>query len=149
MSVTPQSFRVVYEEFADPQSYTDAAIAYWVTQAATALDPNRWDDALDRGTMLFVAHQLVLRKRAALATAAGGIPGEVKGPIASKGVDKVSASYDTKAVTFDEAGFYNSTTYGIELWQLMVQFGSGPLQQTNPWHDPSDTDGSGPWFGFF
>lgn len=149
MSVTPASFRAQFEEFADPQAYSDAAIGAWTTVALNLLDPNRWDTMLDYGTSLYVAHRLVLMQRGKAANAAGAIPGEVKGPSTAKGVDKVSQSFDTKAVTLEGAGFYNSTTYGIELWQLMLQFGAGPLQMTNPWQDPSDTDGSGYWFGIF
>jgi hypothetical protein len=147
MSVTPQSFRSTFGEFADPQAYTDAAITIWINNAVALLDECRWGTMLDYGTMLYVAHVLVVRRRSALASAVGGVPGEVKGPLTSRTVDKVSTSFDSQAVTFDAAGFYNSTTYGLELWQLMLQFGAGPLQVTQPWGDPSNTDGGGFWFG--
>ncbi|QJP68892.1 DUF4054 domain-containing protein [Burkholderia glumae] len=60
--------------------------------------------------------------------AVGGVPGQVVAPQASKFVDKVSASYDTSAVTLDSAGFWNSTSYGIRYLTLARMMGVGGLQ---------------------
>lgn len=78
--------------------------------------------------MLFVAHHLTLDARDAAAVAAGGVPGELKGPAASKSVDKVSVSYDTKAVTFEDQAFWNLTRFGIQLYNLARLIGAGGVQ---------------------
>ncbi len=126
--VTPGSFRQQFNEFANVDVYSDFAITTWTNVALSLLDAGRWDTLLDYGTSLYVAHKLVLSRRNALASLTTAVPGQVVGIQTSKSIDKVAASYDSASVALEGAGQYNSTAYGIELWQLMGQIGAGGMQ---------------------
>lgn len=130
MTVTATQFRLDYPEFTDTTKYTDSAINRQIGLAAYFLSSCRWDaNIVDYGTELYVAHYLVLGARAILTAAAGGIPGTgAMGPQASKTVDKVSTSNDTKAVTLADAGHWNSTLYGIQFYQMAMMVGAGAVQ---------------------
>lgn len=128
MAVTPASFRQHFPEFINPAAYPDPQVQFWIEVAAKLLLEERWADQLDHGTELYVAHHLALGRRDQLSSAAGGMPGTVNGPQSAKSVDKVSASYDTAAITYEGAGFWNSTMYGIRFWQLARLVGAGGIQ---------------------
>lgn len=145
MAVTPESFRQLFREFAEPDTAPDDAITFYVTLAGNFLNGStssvgqRWDPTtLDYATGLFVAHHLALSQRAIATAQAGGIPGDVKGPATAKAVDKVSQSYDSKAVTWENEAFWNQTQYGIRLIDLARMFGAGGVQLgalSGPWPD--------------
>jgi len=129
MAVTPQSFRDQFEAFADPMEYSDAMISVYNTIAIALLNADVWDpNVLDYGTCLFIAHHLVLDRRDAATVAAGGVGGLVQGVLTSKSVDRVSASYDTAAVTMTDGAYWNMTTYGIRFLQLSRYMGAGGIQ---------------------
>lgn len=128
MSFSPGVFRQQFSAFKDPAVYNDTRLNTLATLAVSLMDACRWGDILDFGTMLFVAHHLVLDDRDILAAAAGGSPGEVKGPPTSKTVDKVSASYDATAVTITDANFWNMTVYGIRFYYYLRLVGAGGVQ---------------------
>jgi hypothetical protein len=128
MTVTVQSFRQTKPAFNNPGIYPDLAVSTYIANAYNFLDPARWGASQDFGVVLYAAHHLVLDARDELTAAAGGIPGEVKGPATAKNVDKVGQSYDTKTVTFENAAFWNMTRYGIQLRNLAIQFGAGATQ---------------------
>lgn len=126
--MTPTDFRTQFPEFACTTDYPDAQIVFWDGLAGALLNPDRWNDLLDYGIGLFIAHHLVTSRRDQLAAEAGGVGGVVNGPQSAKSVDKVSASYDTGAVTFENGGFWNSSLYGIRLLQLVRITGAGGVQ---------------------
>lgn len=128
MSFSIPTFRQAFPEFVDPAAYTDAAMNFWAGIAGKLLPADRWDDMLDSATQLFVAHHLVVGVRNQMTADAGGVPGEVKGVLASKTVDKVSMSYDTKSVGLEDAGFWNASIYGVRFLQLARMFGAGGIQ---------------------
>lgn len=128
MTVTAASFRADAPEFTDPVRYSDGAINTQISLAGLFLNVDRWYDVLDRGTELYVAHYLVIGARAAMSASAGGIPGAIAGLQTAKAVDKVSASMDVSAVTLADAGHWNSTSYGVQFYQLAMMFGAGPIQ---------------------
>lgn len=128
--LTPATFREQYTEFKDPGIYPDAAILLNLTVATTMLDPVRWAGMLDAATGLWVAHFLTLSARDGATVFAGGLPGAVQGVLTSKSVDKVAASYDATTVTLTDAGFWNMTRYGIQLYQWVQMFGAGGIQLT-------------------
>ena len=103
-------------------------INFWATLAGQMLPADRWSDLFTYGTQLFVAHHLTVGKRDQLAAEAGGVSGEIKGPITSKSVDKVSVSYSSQSVALKDGGFWNSTSYGVRFLQLARMIGSGPIQ---------------------
>lgn len=121
-------FRADFPEFADITKYPDSAVNLWLNLGVKVLAPDRWCDYLDVGLELFIAHNITLAANNQLAEAVGGTAGQVKGPLTSKSVDKVSAGYDTGAVALDDGGFYNLTTYGIQLLQLARMVGTGGIQ---------------------
>lgn len=126
--MTPAEFRADFPEFSCTTAYPDSQVNFWLSLAGTMLNPQRWADLLNYGTALFVAHHLAMGYRDQMAAQAGGVPGTVNGPQSSKSVDKVSASYDTGAMTFENGGFWNATMYGIRLLTLARYVGAGGIQ---------------------
>jgi hypothetical protein len=130
MAVTVNVFRQDFPEFADDGSYPDSAVIFYLTLAGKLLNEARWGDVLDMGTELFIAHNLVLERNAQKTAAAGGVPGQNSGPLASKAVGPVNASYDTSAGIEEGAGHWNLTIYGTRFISLVRMFGAGPIQVT-------------------
>ncbi|MDE1905292.1 MAG: DUF4054 domain-containing protein [Rhodospirillales bacterium] len=135
MALAAADFRGIFPEFAQPQDYPDATISFWLTFAYGLLPAASWGAQLDMGAGLVVAHHLVIAKRNLATAESGGIPGTVTGPVSSKAIDKVSASHDTKAVTWDGEAFWNQSTYGIQYWQIARLIGMGGIQLGTPGTD--------------
>lgn len=125
MAFAYADFTAVFPEFANTATYPQASFTFWQSIANLRLDPCRWGPLLDHGAMLFVAHNLVEQARNAKSPSATGA---VQGPTASKTIDKLSKTQDVGVVTLAEAGDWNSTTYGIQFYQLMLIAGSGGRQ---------------------
>lgn len=125
---TVASFRAAFPEFASTTDYPDAQVQFWLDLAAKLLNVDRWYDLLDQGTMLFTAHNLAISRRDQLAGSSGGIPGAIQGAIASKSVDKVSVSYEANSALYEDAGFWNLTSYGLRYWNLVRMVGAGGIQ---------------------
>ncbi|VWD02163.1 bacteriophage protein [Burkholderia aenigmatica] len=121
-------FRQSFPEFADTTQFPDSTIEIWLTIAVSLVNPTRWMELTDIGVGLVTAHHVALATRNTNAVAVGGVPGQVVAPQASKSVDKVSASYDTSAVTLGSAGFWNSTSYGIQYLTMARMMGAGGIQ---------------------
>jgi len=121
-------FRQDFPEFSDTTKYPDAVVQFWLTVSVSLVNPCRWGDLTNQGIELCTAHHLVLAARDEQAAAVGGIPGQMTGPLSSKSVDKVSASYDTGAATLDDAGFWALSSYGIRYLTLARLFGAGGIQ---------------------
>jgi hypothetical protein len=122
MTIAASDFTAVFPEF-DGAAYQVSQIDFWIAQAYNQLNECRFGVTLDLAAMLFVAHNLVLSARDATVTANGGIPGQASGPLLSKGVDKVSAGYDTGANQSPGAGMWNATSYGQRLYRMMIANG--------------------------
>jgi len=122
-------FRSRYPEFSDTSEYPDVLIQMHLTAAGMLLLEEVWGEMLDMGHGLFVAHNMTIGRRNQQAASVGGTPGEVTGPKTAKAVDKVSASYDTSAVTLADGGFWNATSYGVELlyWARLIGMGGRQL----------------------
>lgn len=126
MTIAPSGFVVAFPEFGNA-TYPTPTVQFWLTQGYQDLNASRFGQDIDLAVMLFAAHNLVLGARnAAAAATPSGIVGQASGPLSSKSVGGVSASFDTGAVATEGAAIYNSTSYGQRLWSLMMQFGSGP-----------------------
>ncbi|KWF81302.1 hypothetical protein WL94_28450 [Burkholderia cepacia] len=121
-------FRQTFPEFANTTLYPDPVVQIWLTVAVSLVNPLRWMELTDIGIGLVTAHHLAIGMRDQNTAVVGGVPGQVTGPQTSKSVDKVSASQDTSAVTFDDAGFWNSTMYGVRYYTLARSMGAGGLQ---------------------
>ena len=120
------TFTTTYPEFGNATKYPDAVIARWLDLASIMLNAERWGAALDFGTGLFVAHNLALGAVSTAAAKKGGAPGQQIGPLSSKSVGHVSASYDTGAGIEPGAGHWNLTTYGTRFIQQARYMGAGP-----------------------
>ncbi|MGK2829238.1 DUF4054 domain-containing protein [Ralstonia pseudosolanacearum] len=138
MSITPAQLRSDFPEFASTATYPDALINVWLTVAALLVNPSRWSELTNLGIELVTAHHLVMSQRDQAAAAVGGVPGEVKGPTASKSVDKVSISYDAGAAMLSDAGFWALSSYGIRFLTLARAMGAGGL------HTTGNSDGISP-----
>lgn len=128
MSLSPDQFRTDFPEFADTAMYSDSLITFWATTATSLVDPVRWGTLADMAQELVTAHHLALAARDQAAADTGGVPGQISGPLSSKSVDKVSASYDTGAASLRDAGMWALTRYGVQYLQLARMFGAGGIQ---------------------
>lgn len=122
MAVTSAQFRLDFPEFADTDVFPDTMVNFWLAFALGMLNQERWGSMLYMGLELMTAHQLVLADRN------GYKPGVITAPQGSKAVDKVNVSYDTSAVTLENGGHWNGTSYGIQFLQLARMMGSGGMQ---------------------
>jgi len=125
---TIAQFRAAFPEFASEVNYPDPQIQFWLDVAAKLLNVDRWYDLIDQGYMLFSAHHLVIARCDQLAAYSGGMPGAIQGAVASKSVDKVSVSYQNDTAMYQDAGFWNLTTYGLQYWNLVRMVGAGGIQ---------------------
>lgn len=116
------AFRIAFPEFADDVRYPDSTVAIQIAIAGKRLNVDRWGDLLDHGCGLFVAHAVTLADRNRKA------PGAIAAPQTAKAVDKVSASYDTSAVSLVDGGYWNQTGYGVQFLQLARLIGMGGFQ---------------------
>jgi hypothetical protein len=126
VAITYRSFVAAFPEFTDPKVYLESQIEFWIPLAYMQLNAIRFGQVLDLAACLFVAHNIVLSKRETLATSSGGLPGDVRGPVLSETVDKVSVTYADKGV-WEKGGAWNTTTYGQRLYTLMKAYGGGPV----------------------
>lgn len=122
-------FRKVRPEFQSDEKYPPEQIQLYAGIACKLIRECVWCDQTDYAVGLYVAHHLAITARNVRASKVkGGIPGAVQGPLTAKSVDKVASSYDATSVTFENAGFWNMTVYGVELYQLALMFGAGAFQ---------------------
>ena len=128
MSFVYSDFTAAFPEFANTATYSQASFTFWQGIANARLNVCRWGDLLDQGAMLFIAHNMASQARNAKAAAKGQIVGAPSGPLTAKSIDKLSVSQDANAVTIEGAGDWNSTTYGVQFYQLMLIVGSGGQQ---------------------
>ena len=143
MTVTVDSFRVSFTEFANKVTYPDGDANFYLTYALLALDPARWGNLLDIGVQLFIAHNLALEFNAKRAAALGQNPGFIVGSVSSGSVDKVSYSRNLTGVMNTKHGHWNLTIYGLRYIRMVGMIGAGPLQVGAPNGDP----GTGAWPG--
>lgn len=122
------TFRLQFPEFSSGTDYPNDLVSLHLAVGEMSLDATAWGDFHDRGLGLFIAHNLALDAQNQATAAAGGTLGKVNGVQTSKSVDKVSASYDAGAVTYEGAAFWNMTSYGVRFWQLARIIGAGGRQ---------------------
>ena len=111
--IAAPDFLAAFPEFSNGSTFPIDGVTIWIAQGYVQLNAARFGAALDLAVMLFAAHNLVLGAEGAAAAAViGGIPGQASGPLASKAVGPVSASFDTASVAAPGAGIYGQTQYG-------------------------------------
>lgn len=147
MTVAIQDFRTAFLEFASTDTYPNATVQFWITQAYLNLNECYLGASMDLAVMLFVAHNVVMSAKNAAMTSAGGVAGDVAGPISSKSVGGVSKSYDVGVVSLAGAGPYNATTYGQRLYKMMQAYSAGPTYIPSPRMSPTQTPYGLGYFG--
>lgn len=128
MAITLDDFYSLLPEFADQKKYPPPQILILLKVGTKFVNESRWTDAYPLGVCLFAAHELALSRQATVASAAGAVPGTTTGVVASKSVGPVSKSYDTGISKYDDAGYWNLTSYGQRYWYFINLFGVGGSQ---------------------
>lgn len=129
---TYAEFVTAFPEFANPATYPAGQINFWIPHAYAQLNAVRYGTQLGLAAMLFVAHNITLSARNAASAATGQIVGQQQGVTTGKSVGEVSISYDASAALNKDAGFWNTTTYGSRLFQMMQSYGVGPNYVPGP-----------------
>lgn len=122
--MTPAEFLILFPEFGDPIKYPPARIQLYLTLAATRVGACGWGDAYDLGIALFTAHYLATGG----AGGASGGAGTVTGEVSSKKVGDAQITYATTSNRDADAGWWNSTLYGRQWWDLNRTCGVGVVQ---------------------
>lgn len=128
--MTVDEFRSAFPVF-DALAFPDSAVEYRLKIADAWFTANPWIDETirDHAKGLYVAHSLAMLGSVAVGgSGTGSMASGSSGVISSKSVDGASVSFDTGAVTSADAGFWNATPYGRELWDLFMLFGAGARQ---------------------
>ena len=128
MRLTIEQFRLVFPAFTE-DLYPDEAVNFRLILADKFFSEELWidSDVRDHAMGLFTAHYLsAYGSKDAGGSGSGG--GSGMGTVTSKSVDGASISYDTTSGAWQDAGFWNTTPYGRELWYLMSIFGAGAVQ---------------------
>lgn len=128
MTLTVERFRQLFPAFT-ADLYPDEAVEVRIALGEHFLSDRLWkpETVRNQAVGLYTAHYLSAYGSAA-AGGSGTSAGSGMGVVSSKSVDGASISYDTGSTTEANAGFWNSTPYGRELWQLMRVFGAGAIQ---------------------
>ena len=122
--MTVADFLAIFPEFNNPAKYPDARIQLYLTLAASRVSECAWGDAYSLGIALFTAHYLATMGAAGGGTGAGIVTGEKS----SKKVGDVQVTYATTSNRATDAGWWNSTIYGQQWWDLNSLYGIGVVQ---------------------
>jgi hypothetical protein len=121
-------FRLDFPEFGDTAKYTNSQLTFWATFAEAQLNQDVFDTMYTFAVKLYVAHEITLAAQNMAASAAGGSPGQQGGIANSKTVGSVSVSFDATLVSEKDAGWWNLTNYGKQLYRLIQMYGAGAIQ---------------------
>jgi hypothetical protein len=139
MTITPSQFRTNFPEFSDTTKYPVVQVQFWLDLAYSLMSKSatqgdcirspvlRWGAQLDYGVQLFTAHNLALEAQAQKTAALGGVPGMGVGPLASKSVGPLAASYDTGLGAIKDGGNFNLTIYGTRFLFMVDMVGAGGM----------------------
>ena len=123
------TFRAAFPEFKNTETYPDAQITFWAALAEQQLPQSLWKTIWPQACNLYVAHELVIAQQNLRATNAGGTPGTSSGGQAtSKTVGSATVQYDAMSTTEKDAGYWNLTSYGKQLYRFIKMFGAGCIQ---------------------
>lgn len=115
-------FLAIFPEFSNVNMYPVARVNFWFGYAINFVNPTRWGSVYNQGVSLYTAHLLVIDSRNQLQQ------GAVSGIDTGQSADGISYTVDSSSVVIAGAGLFNSTTYGIQYYQLALMMGSGGLQ---------------------
>lgn len=129
--VTVAQFTTDFPEFSNATTYLATTIQFWITVAASQVNPQRWQGLTGQGQELLTAHYVSLAAKDQAAAARGVVPGQV-GVLSSKAAGPVSGSYDTTLGALEDGGELNTTTYGRRYLRLLRMMGAGGMQVNAP-----------------
>jgi hypothetical protein len=121
-------FRQDFPEFSDLAIYPTSTILFWSGLATSLLSQQIWGTTWIYAVSLYVAHEMTLAGLNQQAGAAGGTPGVNGGIANNKTVGGASVGYDTQSTAEKNAGYWNLTNYGKQLYRLIQIFGAGCIQ---------------------
>ncbi len=125
---TVAQFRTDFPQFSDDTRFPNAQIQFRLNLADRQISQQGKESLYAYMVELYIAHYLYLWDKDRRSSALGGAGGANNGVINSKSVDKVSMGYDTGATLNPDAGFWNNSRYGSELYEQIIQFGAGGRQ---------------------
>lgn len=124
-------FREAFPAFTQ-ELHPDARVAFHLRVAGLRLSPDRWDELLEDGIGLFVAHHLTLEAKTNQAKDGTGGMDAAAGTLASQtktvGPVSRSRSYTNAAIADPDAGHWNLTSYGLQFRDLAKLVGMGGVQ---------------------
>lgn len=121
-------FRKDFPEFTDAVRYPDSQLNFWSKFAESLLPECVWGDTKPLAVELYTAHELVLAAQNTKASQNGGFPGQQSGIANNKTVGTVTVGYDSTTTSEKDAGWWNLTNYGKQLYRLIQLFGAGCIQ---------------------
>lgn len=122
-------FRSNFPEFSNTTTYPDPQLTFWASIAETMLNQCKFGSVMwPNAVMLYVAHEITLAAQNVQAASVGGSPGQSGGIANNKTVGAVSVGYDSQIQSEKDAGWWNRTTYGQQLWRWIQMFGAGCIQ---------------------
>lgn len=122
------AFRAAFPEFTDAAVYPDAQINFWAGVAMELLPLCVWGTKWGFATQLYVAHEITMASQNVKTANAGGAPGTFGGVASSKAVGGASVGYDSNVTSEKDAGWWNLTNYGKQLYRLIQIFGARCIQ---------------------
>lgn len=121
-------FRAAFPEFTDETVYPDEMLTFWSKLAEYQVVQCVWGDLYPTAVELYVAHEITMAAQNVKIAATGGSPGQSGGIANNKTVGSVSVGYDAASQSEKDAGWWNRTTYGQQLFRLMGLYGAGCIQ---------------------
>lgn len=103
-------------------------LTFWATLAESLLLEDIWQDTYEFAVKLYVAHEVAIAANNLKASQGSGTPGTFGGIASQKAVGGASISYDQSTTTEKNAGWWNMTIYGRQLYRLIRMFGAGCVQ---------------------
>ena len=129
-SVTADSFREKFPEFADASVYSDARVSFWLGFAVKMTESRRWDESgfRDEAVMFRTAHHLSVQAQtdASGDAGAGLASGAMTSESQSVGGVSYSNGYDGSA--YAGQGQLGTTMYGRNYLDLARLVGMGGVQ---------------------
>lgn len=122
------AFRTAFPEFASTVKYPNPMIVFWAGLAEAQLRQCIWKDIWSTAVQLYVAHEITLAAQNAQTASFNGTPGTFGGIANNKTVGSASVGYDSNTTTEKDAGYWNLTNYGKQLYRLMMIYGAGAVQ---------------------
>lgn len=124
-------FREAFPAFADPETYPDTRVQFWLEIAECMLIKRRWGCMYEKGLYLYTAHCLTMEtQNMGNGDDNPGLGGAGAGAVTSDSekIDDMSysASYDTSA--YASNGQLGSTIYGQMYLDLVRIIGAGGVQ---------------------